>query len=110
MTWPSSDSRTPLRRPSIVGRIPILGSEPMRGNGSFFIIEFCRMVHPALKLTPEPGLVPPLSDFDEILRRMLAEVKAGRKSCAKIGLGTVLSLSSPTRRGRSEEHTSELQS
>jgi hypothetical protein len=57
------------------------------------------MVHPALKLTPEPGLVPPLSDFDEILRRMLAEVKAGRKSCAKIGLGTVLSLSSPTRRG-----------
>src|SRR4051794_6282215 len=30
ITCPSSDSRTPPYRPSIVGRIPIFGSEPRR--------------------------------------------------------------------------------
>src|SRR5689334_5000630 len=29
----SNDSRTPPRRPSIVGRIPILGAEPINGDG-----------------------------------------------------------------------------
>ena len=38
MTWFSSDSRTPLRRPSMVGRMPIFGSEPIKGNVPAFVI------------------------------------------------------------------------
>jgi hypothetical protein len=38
----SSDSRTPPRRPSIVGRMPILGSEPLKTDGFIiFYRSFC---------------------------------------------------------------------
>ncbi len=46
MVWSSSDSRTPPRRPSMVGRMPILGMSPSSRltGGLTFMISFSFMI------------------------------------------------------------------
>src|SRR5258707_653028 len=62
ITCPSSDSRTPPYRPSIVGRMPIFGSEPRsRFTGGFvFIFAMLAIREPSfpVRVSRHPGLEP----------------------------------------------------